>query len=206
MEPIEIYPIIWEKQVSLSPLGDQHGNDASKNITHNSFIKVCKTVRNVAKLPTVQRSLCGPLSMVLCVELHKLCKMASCAYMKSLDKEAPSVATEFGKGHFVVQKSHRAFSSIPTDQAHEQNNRIVKGDGGAIGLTENSCQLLRWMVCGPEISRLINEFKCSEELTKKRQSEGPDLRHHEQMFGVKYRRNGKSFPGGERGSSCAGHM
>lgn len=104
--------------------------------------------------------------------------------MESLDKEIPSVATEFRKGHFVVQKSHRAFSSIPIDQAHEQNNKVVKGDGGAIGLTENSCQLLRWMVCGPEVSRLINEFKSSEELTKKRQSDGPDLRHHEQMSGA----------------------
>ena len=104
--------------------------------------------------------------------------------MKSLDKKAPSVATEFRKGHFVVQKSHRAFSSIPIDQAHQRNNRIVKGNGRTIGSTENSCQLLRWMVCGPEISHLINEFKCSEELPKKWQSKGPDLRHHEQMIGV----------------------
>ena len=50
MEPIEIYPIIWEKQVSLLPPGNQHGNVASKNITHNSFIKVCKTVRIVANM------------------------------------------------------------------------------------------------------------------------------------------------------------
>ena len=40
------------------------------------------------------------------------------------------------------------------------------------------------MICGPEVSRLINEFQTSEELTKKSQSEGPDLRHHEQMSGV----------------------
>ena len=104
--------------------------------------------------------------------------------MKSLDKEIPSVASEFRKGNFVVQKSHRAFSSIPIDQAHEQNNKVVKGDGGAIGLTENPSQLLRWMIGGPEVSQLINEFQTSEELTKKSQSEGPDLRHHEQMSGV----------------------
>lgn len=85
--------------------------------------------------------------------------------MESLGKEIPSLATEFRKGHFVVQKSYRAFSSIPIDQAHEQNNKVVKGDGGAIGLTENAC-------------------KSSEELTKKKQSEGSDLRHHEQIIGV----------------------
>jgi hypothetical protein len=27
------------------------------------------------------------------------------------------------------------------DQAHEQNNKLVKGDGDVIGLTENSKQL-----------------------------------------------------------------
>ena len=80
------------------------------------------------------------------------------------------MASEFRKGNFVVQKSHRAFSSIPIDQAHEQNNKVVKGDGGAIGLTENPSQLLRWMICGPEVSGLINEFQTSEELTKKGQS------------------------------------
>ena len=104
--------------------------------------------------------------------------------MESLDKEIPSVAAEFRKGHFVVQTSYRLFLSIPIDQAHEQNNKIVKGDGGAIGLTESSSQLLRWMVAGPEISRIIDEFKLSEELMKKRHGEGPNARHHEQMSSV----------------------
>ena len=63
--------------------------------------------------------------------------------MESLNEDLPTVAEEFRKGHFVVKKTHHAFSSIPIDQAHEQNNKIVKGDGGAVGLTENSSQLLR---------------------------------------------------------------
>ena len=78
--------------------------------------------------------------------------------MKFLDKEIPSVAADFRKGHFVVQKSYRPFSSTSVDQAHEQNNKIVKGDGGAIGLTESSSQLLRWMVGGPEISQIIKRY------------------------------------------------
>lgn len=104
--------------------------------------------------------------------------------MESLDKEIPSVAAEFRKGHFVVQKSYRPFLSIPIDQAHEQNNKIVKGDGGEIGLTESSSQLLRWIVAGPEISRIIDEFKLSEELMKKRHGEGPNALHHEQTSSV----------------------
>ena len=34
------------------------------------------------------------------------------------------------------------------DRAHEQNNAAVKGDGGAVGLTENPAALHRWMVSG----------------------------------------------------------
>jgi len=48
---------------------------------------------------------------------------------------------------------------MPVDQAHEQNNRIVKTAGGFIGLTENPNALKRWMVSGPEVARSINEFE-----------------------------------------------
>ena len=43
--------------------------------------------------------------------------------------------------HFTVQKTKRVFSAIPIDQAHEQNNACVKGDGGAVGLTEDPSAL-----------------------------------------------------------------
>ncbi|VDI46156.1 Hypothetical predicted protein, partial [Mytilus galloprovincialis] len=42
-------------------------------------------------------------------------------------------------------------------------------------------QLQRWMVSGPEIARVINEFESAQERIKKDQSKGPDLRHHEQV-------------------------
>ena len=67
-----------------------------------------------------------------------------------------------------LQKSRHAFLSIPLDQVHEQKNEIVKGDGEAMSLAANSYILLLWMVCGPEVSRLINEFKSSDELMKKK--------------------------------------
>ena len=43
---------------------------------------------------------------------------------------------------------------------------IVKGDVGAIGLTENSSQLMRWMVAGPEMARVIGEFEDSVQSLK----------------------------------------
>ena len=51
------------------------------------------------------------------------------------------------------------FSSIALDHAHEQVNAIVKGEGGAVGLTENPAALRRWMVAGPELARMVEEFE-----------------------------------------------
>ena len=64
----------------------------------------------------------------------------------SLKQLHPDVYTEFLKGKFVAEKSKRSFSAIAIDQAHEQNNASIKGDGGAVGLTENPVALRRWMV------------------------------------------------------------
>ena len=61
------------------------------------------------------------------------------------------------------------------DQAHEQNNDLVKGSGGAVGLTENPSAFKKWMIAGPEQARLLKEFEqeyISEE-DKKQQ-------HHEE--------------------------
>lgn len=53
----------------------------------------------------------------------------------------------------------RRFSSIAIDQAHEQNNALIKGDEGAVGLTENLAALCRWMISGPDVARLITGFE-----------------------------------------------
>jgi hypothetical protein len=95
--------------------------------------------------------------------------------MVTLNNTHPDTYGEFLKGNFVVKKTTHSFSSIAIDQAHEQNNASVKGDGGAVGLTENPAALRRWMVSGPEMARLIGEFEASLEKTRQ-----PDFRHHEQ--------------------------
>ena len=78
----------------------------------------------------------------------------------SLDK---SLQEEFCKGNWVVQKTNKRFSTIPVDQNHEQNNRLIKTMGGFIGLTENPSGLKRWMISGPELARIIDEFETDEE-------------------------------------------
>ena len=58
------------------------------------------------------------------------------------------------QGNWVISKTANTFSGILFDQAHEQENRNVKGSGGCIGLTENPVALGRWMLSGPELSRV----------------------------------------------------
>ena len=47
------------------------------------------------------------------------------------------------------------------DRIHEQNNKVIKGAGGASDLLnkEDDSALLRWVVCSPELARVILEFK-----------------------------------------------
>ncbi|KAH3858450.1 hypothetical protein DPMN_101073 [Dreissena polymorpha] len=48
---------------------------------------------------------------------------------------------------------------MPIDQAHEQNNEMIKGSGGAVGLTDYPTALRKSMIAGPEQARIINEFE-----------------------------------------------
>ena len=58
---------------------------------------------------------------------------------------------------------------------NEQNNRLVKGDRGAVGLTEDASQLLNWMVSGPEMAWNVNEFESSLELIKCQQNKSNNV-------------------------------
>ena len=79
----------------------------------------------------------------------------------------------------MVQKTQHFFSLIALDHNHEQENEIIKGDGGAVGLTENPTALKRLMVDGPEIARVVKEFESTFAVTKP-----CDKRHHEQIPSV----------------------
>ena len=48
---------------------------------------------------------------------------------------------------------------MPVVQAHEQNNELVIGFGGSVGLVENSSALRKWMIAGPEQARLLKVFE-----------------------------------------------
>ena len=71
-----------------------------------------------------------------------------------------SIKDEFeNQGHWVLSKTNNLFSSIPLDQAHEQENAYVKSSSSCIGLTENPLAFRRWMLSGPELVRLQQQFE-----------------------------------------------
>lgn len=80
-------------------------------------------------------------------------------HIRDMESLPPAVQQQFEvNGNWVVPKTAKRFSTIPIDQAHEQNNELVKGEGGAVGLTENPVAFRKWMVAGPEQARLLAEF------------------------------------------------
>ena len=98
--------------------------------------------------------------------------------MKSLPDS--NIMEEFLQhSNWVLSKTSHKFSAISFDLAHEQENKIVKGAGGAVGLTENPTAFRRWMLSGPEMARLLKEFE-EEYLADDDKEDLTNLQHHEQ--------------------------
>ncbi|KAL9963851.1 hypothetical protein ACROYT_G027402 [Oculina patagonica] len=77
--------------------------------------------------------------------------------------------TAIGKAvEYKVQKGEGA-DAIYTWRSKKETSipiqiELIKEDGGAIGLTENPSVLLKWMVSGPELARLVlRQFEHSDE-------------------------------------------
>eukprot|EP00112_Aurelia_sp_Birch-Aquarium-sp1_P003386 Seg1379.3 transcript_id=Seg1379.3/GoldUCD/mRNA.D3Y31 product="hypothetical protein" protein_id=Seg1379.3/GoldUCD/D3Y31 len=90
--------------------------------------------------------------------------------------ETSNVYQEFLSGKFTVQKTSRKFSSMATDLAHEQNNKLFKEEGGVIGILQSPKALMQWMVAGSEIARMIAEFG---DIIVDADPEEPIKKHHE---------------------------
>ena len=67
------------------------------------------------------------------------------------------------------------FSAMPIDQAHEQNNILIKGSGGAIRLLQDPVALM-----APEQGRLIKEFK--EQFLESKDND--DHFHHDEGYSM----------------------
>ena len=78
--------------------------------------------------------------------------------LKQIPSKYPTVFEEFKRRYFTVKNSNHLFSNIGVDQAHKQNNKLVKIDRGAIGIFENPEPLLRWSVTGPTVAKMRDEY------------------------------------------------
>ena len=97
----------------------------------------------------------------------------------TLEKRHPQIAEAFHAGMFVVHKSGRKFLGMAIDQAHEQANAIIKGDGGAVGITEDPSALRRWMVAGPAVSHLVEQYEDGSRL-RDVSEQNMKLKHYEE--------------------------
>ena len=112
-------------------------------------------------------------------------------YLKKMSNESNPVLEQFSKGCFTASKTDHPFSSMGVDQAHEHINKVVKVDGGAIGILKNETALLKWAVAGPFISNLLNQ--AGQDLPNPQKPP----KHHEDtdVYGKNFRKDRNSFLG-----------
>ena len=72
---------------------------------------------------------------------------------------------KMAKRFFTICKCKRHSSNIALDQAHEQNNKLVKTDGDAIAILENKSALLKWTVACPMVSDMLTNAYFVDEKT-----------------------------------------
>ena len=105
----------------------------------------------------------------------------------NLDKTHPEIYKSFLEDKtFTVNKTTNPFSRIALDHNHEQNNKAIKEEGGAIRLVvgddEDDCVLTEFCVTCTERSRLIKEFEMAR-LEHPSQSSNTS-KHHDQSPSV----------------------
>ena len=89
------------------------------------------------KLPSLCANLGETDTFVLCFGSRELFRWMP-VHSKDMKSLPDPIKNEFEKQiHWVLSKTNNAFSSIPFDQFHEQENAYAKGSGGCIGLIEN---------------------------------------------------------------------
>ena len=86
---------------------------------------------------------------------YSRCLSVHVADLLSFEEKNNKLYEEMTKGFFLICKSKRHFSNIAIDQAHEQNSKLIKIDGGAIGIFENEFALLKWTVAALMVSDML---------------------------------------------------
>ena len=135
------------------------------------------TVRAISA-PRVVCHVCGcpkrTSSVVPCPGSHQLRALRDMVEL-TCDNDTPWNSSGIPSCEFHGPGDEQAVT-ITVNKAHEQNNAAIKGDGGAVGLTDNPSARRRWMVAGLEVVRLIEEFQDAI----KPDNWSQDTKHHDQ--------------------------
>ena len=83
----------------------------------------------------------GDASLVSSFGPHSL-SMVRNSVLNDIKRLLDSIKEAIDQGNFTVKKTSCVFFCYGVCQAHEQNSRAVKVDGGAIGIMDNESELL----------------------------------------------------------------
>ena len=73
-------------------------------------------------------------------------------------KENDEVSWQYLKDNFSINKMGIPFCSIGSDHALEKNNKLLKVNGGVVGLTQNPTALHRFCLISPSLASLRSQF------------------------------------------------
>ena len=80
------------------------------------------------------------------------------ARMYKLQTTDPEIWNEFMSKSFTVNTSNQIpFTRLGVDQAQEQANKTLKGQGAISGITQSPATLLKFCMCAPELARIAGE-------------------------------------------------
>jgi hypothetical protein len=83
------------------------------------------------------------------------------AQMFALEQEDPATWNALKSGDFVVRKSGVPFTCLYTDQALEQQIKLLKKHGGMIGLSTDEGALQRLIAIAPRLKNMVHTFMSS---------------------------------------------
>ena len=73
-------------------------------------------------------------------------------------KENDEVSWQYLKDNFSINKMSIPFCSIGSDHALEKNNKLLKVNGGVVGLRQNPTALHRFCLISPSLASLCSQF------------------------------------------------
>ena len=73
-------------------------------------------------------------------------------------KENDEVSWQYLKDNFSINKMGIPFCSIGSDHALEKNNKLLKVNGGVVGLTQKPTALHRFCLISPSLASLCSQF------------------------------------------------